>query len=467
MRAYFWKLWDDFRSGFWFIPSLFVLFAVLLGFCMPMVDSRADTWIRDHAPWALTTTNAARPVLSAIGGAMITVTGVVFSITVVALSIASSQFGSRMLRNFMDDRTTQVTIGMLVGTSLYCFLIMRTVREINGTMFIPHLSVLLSVCLVMISMGALILFIHHMSLSIQAPQILASLAADLDDSIERLFPEKLGDPPGEMPQEIDDATKRVVLGNDFAPVVAEQEGYLQAIDSGGLIGIAKENDLVIELGKKPGDFVVKATQIAKVWPAHRLNDAIAEALNDTLIFGSRRTPRQDALCAVEEIVEVAVRSLSPGINAPLTAMTCIDRLGASLGRLAGRRIPSASRYDDDGTLRLVSPHTTFPDALGASFNQIRQYGRGSVSVVLRLFTTLQLLTQFVERSEDRQAILQHATMILDALKIADHQECDRKLLQAEYDNLLRILDRLDARYSSKAEARDPETLDQEHLPSRI
>ncbi|CAL1125188.1 unnamed protein product [Cladocopium goreaui] len=408
---------------------------------MPMVDASAESLILDQAPWAQTTTDAARPVLSAIGGAMITVTGVVFSITVVALSIASSQFGSRMLRNFMDDRTTQVTIGMLVGTSLYCFLIMRTVREIQGTSFVPHLSVLLSVVMVLISMGALILFIHHMALSIQAPQILASLGADLDDSIERLFPEKIGSPAEDSHQEIDEATKRVVLGSNFAPLLAEHEGYLQAIDSNGLIALAKEHDLVIELGKRPGDFVLKNTAVAKIWPATRLSDEVSEELNDTLIYGTRRTPRQDVLCTVEEIVEVAVRALSPGINAPLTAVTCIDRLGASLSRLAGRKIPSASRYDHDGKLRLIAPPTTFPDVLRASFDEIRHYGRESVAVLLRLLTTLQVLSQFVERGEDRQAILQHASMIIDASTLAHHQESDRKLFQNEYDQLLRIFDR--------------------------
>lgn len=462
MRAYFWKVWDDFRSGFWFIPSFFVLFAVLLGFTMPMVDASAESVILDRVPWAQTTTDAARPVLSAIGGAMITVTGVVFSITVVALSIASSQFGSRMLRNFMDDRTTQVTIGMLVGTSLYCFLIMRTVREIQGTSFVPHLSVLLSVLMVLISMGALILFIHHMALSIQAPQILASLGADLDDSIERLFPEKIGDPPKDAPQEIDEATKRVVLGSNFAPLLAQHEGYLQAIDSNGLIALAKDNDLVIELGKRPGDFVLKRTPVAKVWPATRLTDGVSEELNDTLIYGTRRTPRQDVLCTVEEIVEVAVRALSPGINAPLTAVTCIDRLGASLSRLAGRRIPSASRYDHDGTLRLIAPPTTFPDVLRASFDEIRHYGRESVGVILRLLTTLQVLSQFVERGEDRQAILQQAAMIIDASTLANHQESDRKLFQNEYDQLLRIFDRDEPLHAVE----EHEALDTSNQPSQ-
>ena len=353
MRARLLTLWDSFRSGFWFIPLLFVLVALALGLGMPVADSRAGSWVVERAPWMATTTEAARPTLSAIGGAMITVTGVVFSITVVTLSIASSQFGSRMLRNFMDDRVTQSAIGMFLATSAYCFLMMRSVRDAEGTMFTPHLSVALSMLLAMISVGMLIFYIHHVALAIQAPQVVASLAVDLDHSIERLFPEKIGDAPGDEQSEADAASQLDELDENYAPLISDREGYLQAVDAEGLIRTASDHELLIQLDIRPGAFVVCDVQIARVWPAEKLTDEIAAKLNGTMIVGKLRTPRQDVQCAIDEIVEVAVRALSPGINAPFTAMTCIDRLGAALGRLAGRKVPSPYRHDPGGQLRLV------------------------------------------------------------------------------------------------------------------
>jgi len=435
MHARLLNLWDNFRSGFWFVPILCVLLATAFGFGMPVLDSQLGSWVNERVPWVATTPAAARSSLSAIGGAMITVTGVVFSITVVTLSITSSQFGSRVLRSFMDDQVTQVSIGLFIGTSIYCFLMMRAVREIDGTAFIPHLSVALSVLLAMVSTTMLIYFIHHVALAIQAPKLVAAVAADLDASINRLFPEKISEPP-----EDDSPSPPIVVEDDESDtdpftVNADREGYLQAVDAEGLIEIACEHDLVIELTKRPGDFVVRDVPVARVRHVGDDVDEIASGINDTLIVGSRRTPRQDVLCAVDEIVEVAVRALSPGINDPFTAVTCIDRLGATIGRLARRRIPSPYRYDHEGQLRLIAQPIKFEDVLDCAFTKIREYGRTSASVMQHLMSTLETILQQTQQPADRQAVIRQAEMVLEGFSMVEHQECDRQRLEVSFNRL--------------------------------
>lgn len=432
MRARILNTWDNFRTGFWFIPSLFVIVAVVLGFGMPLVDERAGTWIVERAPWMSTTMAAARPSLSAIGGAMITVTGVVFSITVVTLSITSSQFGSRMLRSFMDDRITQVAIGMFVGTSLYCFLVMRSIREIDGSSFVPNVSVALSVFLAMVSTAILVFYIHHVAISIQAPKVLAALSTELDFAIDRLFPERSGKPPEDEDCATEARQQVAQLGEDFLPLIADREGYLQAIDSDGLLAAAVEHDLTIELERMPGEFIIRDMQIARVWPAKDRAEEVTEKLNDTFIVGSRRTPRQDLLCAVDEMVEVAVRALSPGINDPFTAVTCIDRLTASLTRLAGRNMPSAFRHDKDGTLRLIAKPLSFAQVLDACFSQIRHYGKSSATVIQHLMKSLQHLATSCERSKDRHSIEELAATLMEAFDSENHLRRDRAMLKREY-----------------------------------
>ena len=429
MKARLLNIWDRFRTGFWFVPLLFVMAAIVLAFGIPMLDSRTDGWIVERVPWLSTTTAAARSSLAAIGGAMVTVTGVVFSITVVALSIESSQFGSRILRNFTDDRVTQAAIGMFVGTSVYCFLVMRSVRELDGTPFVPHVSVAVGVVLAIVSIAVLVFFIHHVAQAIQAPQIVDSLGYDLDGAIDRLFPEKIGAPGNDDQDSQTGAQQADKLPEGFGEVIADRQGYIQAIDGEGLIDAAQNHDVVFELLKRPGDFLAKGGKVARVWPAGKHSEEVAAELNSAIIVGIRRTPRQDIGCTVDEMVEVAVRALSPGINDPFTAINCIDRLSASLVRLADRRIPSAYRCDEDGKLRLIARPIHFSDVLDASFRDIRRYGRSSISVSMRLLDALMLVLERTLQPDDQEAVLRQAELILKGCEMEDHQACDIATLQ--------------------------------------
>ena len=193
MKTYFLNVWDTWRSSYWFVPTLFAVGAVLLSLTLPLLDAAIAKSGWSQPEWIRTTTPTARSTLSAMAGAMVAVTGTVFSITIVTLSLTSQQFGPRLLRRFMYDLPTQVTLGVFLSTGLYCLLVLRIVEHHDGGAAAPHLSVLVAVMLSVLSMAMLIVFIHHVAMLIQAPHVVAAVARDLDDAIARLFPEEIGD----------------------------------------------------------------------------------------------------------------------------------------------------------------------------------------------------------------------------------------------------------------------------------
>jgi uncharacterized membrane protein len=240
----------------------------------------------------------------------------------------------------------------------------------------------------------------------------------LDDAIARLFPEEIGDAVDDEQRNNDHGRDQAArLGENYPVVRSTQDGYIQAIDMDSLMRMACERDLLLRLRSRPGNFIASGSPLADVWtcgePSAEDSNAgdLTATLNDTVIVGIRRTPRQDVECAIEELVEIAVRALSPGINDPFTAMNCIDRLGAALGRLSERKLPTAYRCDDEGSLRLIVRTVSFANALDAAFSQIRQYGHNSVAVTIRLLEALTSVAEHVQRDEDRYVVKLHAEMV--------------------------------------------------------
>ena len=434
MRAYLLNLWDAIRGSFWFVPALFALAAVALAGATPWLDGQLAGDVPD---WMHTNNKVVQPNLSTITGAMIGVTGTVFSITVVALSLTSQQFGPRLLRRFMYDFPTQLALGVFLGTALYSLLLLRVMARSSSLPELP-IAVLVADLLAVASLAVLIFFIHHTAKEIQAPQVVAGVAGDLDEALDRLFPDPLGDDI--LPQT--SASPGAIDEPAAPPILVESpiEGYIQSIDEDALVALACEHGLRIHLRTKPGAFLAKGDCLAAVWQldGRALGDT-AQGIGQAFITGARRTPRQDLECAIDELGEVAVRSLSPGINDPYTAISCIDRLGASLGRLAQRRMPSAMRRDSEGRLRLVVRPASFPPVLEAAFDQVRQAGRTNVSVTIRLLEALTGIARRARRGEDLEAVLRHAEMIVRHCEVIPEPN-DRKEIQARYGELVRVVE---------------------------
>lgn len=449
MVTYLLNWWDAIRSSFWFVPTLLGSTALVLGVVMPLADVELEKVGIENVPGVQTTTNAARSTLSAIAGATVAVAGTVFSITIVVLSLTSQQFGPRLLRTFMLDGPTQWTLGVFVSTSLYCLLVLRVVEQRANGIAAPHFSVFLAVVMAVVSLGFLIYFVHNISVLIQAPRVVQTVAGELDDAINRLFPERIGESADdEKASEKANHNAAIAeaerLGEPDCEIAATKEGYIQALDGGGILEEAQAHDLIIGMRFRPGDFLRRDAVLADLWAGQEISPEavkkIESQINESVIVGMRRTPRQDVECAVNELVEVAVRALSPGINDPFTAMSCIDRLASSLMRLAQREMPSPIRCDSEGQLRVITSRSTkFEAVLGASFHQIRQYGRGCAPVLIRLLEGLEYIADVASRDDDRAAIRRHADMVWRNGQESLEEEWDRREVQDRYDRVLASL----------------------------
>ena len=420
MRLRLTEIWDKVNTSYWFVPSLMALGSVVLALTMVTIDRGAPTGLIRQLDWVYGGgPEGAAALLGAVAGSMVTIVGLVFSLTLVTLSLASSQFGPRLLRNFIRDRITQLALGTFVAAFIYCLLVLRTIRRSDGSEFVPHLSVTIGVVFAIVAVGMLIYFIHHLASSIQADTLIARVSNDLSSVIDRLYPEKIGTglPPPSAPQR---------PTGEAAPIVSAGDGYIQRVDADRLLAIAGKHDITVEVLRRPGHYVLEGAVIAQIWPVERASDEIRSGIDEAFTRGSVRTPMQDFEFVIHQLVEIAVRALSPGINDPFTAITCIDRLASGLARLACREIPSPDRFDEGGRLRVIAEPVRFPAAIDAAFNQIRQYGRTSAAVLIHLLEVIADLIEVVADEGNRAALRRHAEMIARAAGESVPEENDRR-----------------------------------------
>lgn len=408
--------WEMLRTSYWFVPTLMAGSTMFFW----MVVQRVDLWLKEEQVrslgWIYTGgPEGARELLGVVAGSMITVTGVTFSITIVALALASQQFGPFLLRNFMRDTGNQIVLGTFISTFVFCLLTLRVVRGLEEISYVPHLSVTVAIILALCSIGVLIYFIHHVSVSIQVSNIIYVVSQDLQRSIERLFPEPIA--TGAEPEAEPSGSPRKLhegFDSQAKPVVSTGYGYITALDDQLLLSEAMERDVVVQLLKRPGDFVGKGDTVALVWPGGSVDGEVERAVNDSLLLGSQRTATQDVLFVCDQLVEIAVRALSPGINDPFTANVCIDHLGQGLSRMAGRALPSPYRVAEDGVMRLVAYPVDFCDMAETVLVQIRHYGSSNPAVLLRLLQAVVTAAPHLRREEDRETLLRHARLIMQA-----------------------------------------------------
>ena len=440
IRSLYWSVtarWYNVRSSYWFIPALMTVSAIVLSHVTIYVDTLLSEghWF---GMFGVTFTNkpeGARALLSTVAGSMITVASLVFSITIVALTQAYSQFGPRLLYNFMRDTGNQIVLGTFIATFVYCLLVLRTVRGGEEGLFVPHLSTTIGVVMALLSISVLIYYIHHAAMSLQASNVITGVSLNLARTINISFPEPgSGKPdrrqwwitPGDMPENFDEESQRIA-----APV----SGYIRKIDYETVYQVARNKDAIIKILNRPGQFIVEGSPIVLSWPANVLNKE-EENVIGAIALGRQRTSEQDIEFAVDQLVEIAIRALSPGINDPFTAIMCIDQLSARVCQIAERVLPSQYRYDERNQLRLITRAPTFEDILDSAFNQIRQYGRDSAAVSIRLLEALIEISARIEREENKAAIKHHADMIMRGSVEGIPEEEDKIDLRRRYKTLL-------------------------------
>lgn len=425
------------RTSFWLVPMLMTIGGLVLSLATVSID-RAGILPSAGVFWD-GRADGARQLLGALAGSMITLAGIVFSVTIVVLTLAATQFGPRLLRRFMRDRGTQLVSGVFVGTFVYCVVTMGMIRGPEDGEFIPHLSVNVSLLLGVVSIGVFIYFVHHISASIRAETLISGIGRELVTAIQDLFPEEIGTSRAEQPAgEMEKYSGE--LAEEGTHIRSPRDGYIQAVEGAVLMDLAERHDAVFRLLYRPGDFVTEgvATIVARK-QGGALSSRLTKEIAATLIIGNERTPTQDPEFAAHQMIQVALRALSPALNDPFTTIICIDWLGAGLSRLGQRNIPSIYRYGASRKLRVIAPTTTFADLADMSFNQIRQYGHRSVSVTLRMLETMAHVAEHVRRMEDRIVLGQHATLVHDDAMAAIPNARDRARVDELYQRAMTVI----------------------------
>lgn len=432
MRLRLAKMRDALADSFWFLPAVMAVVAGVAALGSVALDHRlGDSWVRDIG-WVWSGgADGARSVLSTVAGSVMTIVSIVFSLTLSTLAQTSSHYGPRVLRNFTSDRGNQFVLGTFIATFVYCLLVLRTVRSVEESRFVPFLSVNVGVGLALASLAVLIYFIHHVSQSIQAENLIAEVGRDFEQAMPRLFPKRVGQPEGE-PAPPEEAWQEARV------VESAGTGYLQGVDDERLLDLATRHDLQLKLQRRPGDFVSQDSPLLLALPAPRLSARIENDLAACFVWGKHRTPQQDALYSVQQLVEIACHALSPGINEPFTAMTCIDWLGASLRQVAQREMPSPLRHDASGRLRIIARAVSFDEMARAVFNPIRLYGSSDPDVLAHLLEAIEQIAPHVRREEDRASLARQARLIaLDAAQVENSD--DRERVAQAVQSALRVL----------------------------
>lgn len=361
--------WQRLRDSFWFLPALMCLTAVVAAEALVVLDSEADLSFGPlDAVMYRVGAGGSRSLLEAIATSVLAAAATSFSITIAVISLASSTYGPRLVRNFMADRGNQVVLGAYLGTFLYCLLVLRTIRDdgSGGQVFVPHAAVAVAVVLALVSVGLLVYFVHHISDSVQVWTLAQRVRDDLLAVVDRTYPEVADDGPPQGPD--------LPPAGQGERVKATSDGYLARIDAPALVRLARDRDAVVVLQVRPGAYCVRGSTLARIHGvADDAGPDLAEAVRSHVLLKDERTPHQDVEFAVQQLIELAVRALSPSTNDPYTALNALDQLSAALVLVASRPVPSPQRRDADGTTRLLVP-VADPEALvGLVYEALRTY----------------------------------------------------------------------------------------------
>ncbi len=457
MRNRLIKLADQLSSSYWFVPGVMALFAILLSF----ITVQLDKTLGQDLTWVIRliyvdSPDSARAVLSTIGSSMITVAGVVFSLTMVVLSLTSQQYGPLLLYYFMRDRGNQFVLGIFTSTFIYSLLILRTIRGIDENVFVPHISILVSLGLAIASLAFLIYYIHHVAESIQSTNIITRVGDNLLEGVKHLFPDKLGheiehpervderaDDPVDVADEsanLQDITRR--MEKQGLLVKAKQSGYLQMIDDEKLFQIACAHDVIVQVYRKPGYFLVKGGPLVRVLPMRPAEsenthepaslEHIAEEVAEAFVMGNRRTQNQDIEFLFTQLVSIAVRALSPGINDPYTAIMCLDRLSEALCEVLQRSGPSAYRYDEARQLRVIAHSIQFETLFHTAFDQIRHYGCSDLRLAMHLLKSVGVVSTRADDTAFVPVFQQYLDVVYQETLAQFTQTIDRRHLHRAY-----------------------------------
>lgn len=410
------NLWTNLRASLWFVPGLMLGASVALALGLIELDSRVDAWWLTEYPRLFGLgADGARGMLTAIASSMLTVAALSFSLTLNAVTQASGQFTPSIFRNFLRDRANQFVLGYFVSVFAYCLLVLRTIRGGDEIRFVPSVSVLIGLLLSFGGIIVLIFFIHHIAASLQLTTIIDNIVDETKDAIERLFPERMGE--GADGRESVEAF-RASDEQKWSVVPALGPGYVQSVDVEGLLSYADKSGVILRMEVGIGQFVRSgAALISLTYDAQNHGSSIVvdkentKKLNALFGINRHRTVEQDASFGIRQIVDIALKALSPGVNETTTAISCIDFLGEIVGEIARRDFPKKVRSQNDRP-RVIVLSPTFEDYVETAFDQIRICGKGNFAVFERLLSGFTFIAQCTN-DPDRLIVLQRQVDLID------------------------------------------------------
>ena len=417
-------LWESLSTSYWFIPVLMMSISVALCYICLSVIERAflPDFLRPLVP--LVTQTNVQQLLSTVAGAMITVTSIAFSMTLVSLTLASNQFGPRLIRNFMHDRNTQLVLGILISTFLFCLISLHHLSSIASNQDAISALAGVTVFLALLDCVTIIYFIHHVARSIQADQVIANCVQHFENNIDALLP---------VPES--DASFRAIAeqwaapqGNFRVSVRAVQNGYVQTINYASFLNQNGTEVAGCELHVRSGDHVLCGEALFTVHCRQPANEADFSTLQQSVVLGANRTPIQDPEFAISQLVEIALRALSPGINDPHTAITCVDKLTAICVQVASREFPAENLIHTSSKVWLKRRTFTFAGVVDKAYSQIRQSANDQIAVLIHLLNSLAKLQQCCAATEQK-TIITHARGIAEQTDTLTISDCDNKSIE--------------------------------------
>jgi uncharacterized membrane protein len=434
--------WDRLMVSFWFAPALMALAAVLLAWAMYQLDNLIPNEALENSRLILSgTVGELRSSLLNMAGTILATAGVVFTLLTLPLSTVAAQYGSRLLRIFMRDRTTQFVLGMFVATFVYCVAAALSILPVEVQPDGPQLTATVGLYLELATFASLILLVQHISTMLQAPNVAAGAGAELLDVVNAMIPadmksgddSKAGLETHPNSQGIPDNLAEV----EGYSVRVRSTGYIQFIDTDSLLYLTREKNLVIRLLHKPGQFVSSGIVVALVWPANWVDGHLDQIINSAFQIGSVRTPTQDVEYAVNQLTEMAVRAMSPAINDPFTAMTCLDHMGNGLVEFIRQSEKGFHHSDRDGRLQLASGQATFDTLLSAAFDMLRHASCNNANVLLHMLEVIDAIGQESKALEVRQLLIHHVNLIQAESRAGDLIEQDRQSIHRSVEVLQR------------------------------
>ncbi|MGB5444405.1 MAG: DUF2254 domain-containing protein [Psychromonas sp.] len=419
------QFWGDLRSSFWFLPFLIVMSSIVYAVALIRIDyAGSDRWLGEWPRIFGVGAEGARDMLSTLAGSMMTVMGITSSMTLLALTLASSQYTSRVLRNFMRSRVTQVTLGTFAGIFVYCLIVLYTIRT-GDAPFVPSLAVFFAFILAFGGIAVLIFFIHHIASSIQASSIIASVALETYAAIDRLLPKKMeqSDQNEVCNQGLESLDER-----EWYPVPAAQSGYIQNVNNDALFRLSMDSRTVVRMEQGIGAFVVQNTALLSLALTYPPDNKTIAAFNAAYSIGRHRTVEQDLAFGIRQIVDIAIKALSPGLNDTSTAVICVDYLGSIMAQLSSRQFPPSNRYEGE-TLRVMAIVLSFEELLAEAFDQIRANAEVNVAILVRTLGALDNIGRLTNRLSYLRALEGQRQCIAEVVYRRIESSIDRERLE--------------------------------------